>query len=203
MTRAQDLLPAIIGLGLLILVAAPASRAADNPCLECHAKVLDKPVVHAAAKRRCTKCHEDAKADVPHDAKDSPRPRRLGDSPDLCMGCHEQELFVGKFVHAPVGAGKCLGCHDPHASEYVALLKTKPATLCLDCHDSVKKKPHVVASFSQRGHPLGDGETQAEDPLRPGTPFYCAGCHEPHRSEYRSLMRWNPAQMSCQKCHQM
>jgi len=203
MKRVHDLLPVIIGLGLLALGAAPGGRAADNPCLECHAKVVDKPVVHAATERSCTKCHRDAKAGVAHDGPGNPPLAKLDDSPKRCLTCHDEAEFAGKFTHAPVAEGKCLGCHDPHASDYPGLLKAKPATLCLDCHESVKKGPHMVSGFSRRGHPLGDGDTQAEDPLRPGNPFYCVACHEPHRSEFRSLLRWDPAQMTCQKCHQM
>jgi predicted CXXCH cytochrome family protein len=202
MNRLHRLLPAIACLGLLVLAVAPASQALDQGCGECHAKLLDKPVVHAAAQRRCTACHDDAKQGVRHDGPGNPPLRRLDDSPDRCMSCHEAEEFTGKFTHAPVAEGKCLGCHDPHASEQKGLLKTAPAALCLDCHPNVKKGPHVVAGFSQRGHPLGDGDTQAEDPLRPGNPFYCAGCHEPHRSEWRTLLRWDPTKMSCQVCHQ-
>lgn len=201
MNRLQRLMTALACAGLVVL--APNVRAADEGCLECHAELMQKPVAHAAAQRRCTRCHEDAKAGVAHDGKGNTPLRRLEDSPDQCLRCHEAEEFTGKFTHAPVAEGKCLGCHDPHASDNPGLLKMAPAALCLDCHPNVKKGPHVVAGFSQRGHPLGNGDTQAEDPLRPGNPFYCASCHEPHRAEFRSMLRWDPAQMSCQKCHPM
>ncbi len=108
-------------------------------------------------------------------------------------------------MHGPVAAGKCMDCHDPHASDNAGLLKKEPAALCLDCHADVKKKPHVDRRVLRRRAPAGrreEGEA-AEDPLRRGKPFYCASCHEPHRSELPRLNRFGKGMSACQKCHKM
>ena len=40
-------------------------------------------------------------------------------------------------------------------------------------------------------------------PLRPGKPFYCVSCHEPHRSEQPRLNRVGQGMNSCSKCHKI
>jgi predicted CXXCH cytochrome family protein len=82
-------------------------------------------------------------------------------------------------------------------------LKAEPATLCLDCHPDIKKGPHVIAGFTRSGHPLGNDKKEAQDPLRPGKKFYCASCHEPHRSELPKLNRFGKGMVACQQCHKM
>ena len=152
----------------------------------------------------CKTCHDqlDATA-VPHRSTGK-APKGLSAEPQaLCGSCHEKSQFEGKFVHGAVAAGRCTGCHDPHSSDNVGLLVKPPVALCLDCHADVKKKPHVIVGFSGGGHPLGDATKakQAADPLRSGKPFYCAACHEPHRSERPQLNRFDKGMGSCQKCH--
>lgn len=185
--------------------ALPA-HAQEVDCTKCHADVTEKKFVHAALEKGCKTCHAQLDAS-------SKRHKSMGkfehglkaEAPALCTGCHEEKLFDGKVVHGPVASGKCLECHDPHASDNVGLLTKEPAALCLDCHADIKKKPHVIVGFSGGGHPLGDvkKDKEVQDPLRPGKPFYCAACHEPHRSELPNLGRFPKGMGTCQKCHKI
>ena len=183
-----------------------ASHAQGSACVPCHAGITQNKVVHAPAYGGCATCHSELDATaVPHKSKGKVAGGLSADVPALCTKCHERKLFEGKFVHAPVAGALCLTCHDPHASDQVGLLKKEPATLCLDCHPDIKKTPHVVAGISGKGHPLGDEAKwkEATDPLRPGKKFYCASCHEPHRSDQPKLTRYGSGMSSCQKCHKM
>jgi predicted CXXCH cytochrome family protein len=87
----------------------------------------------------------------------------------------------------------------------MALLKKKPAEVCLECHPDVPKKPHAVAGFSAKGHPLGLGAKAVKDLGRPGKPFYCGSCHVPHSSDGPRLLRFNAksAMALCTNCHKM
>lgn len=191
---------------ILVATLALPARAADNPCLACHAALAQKKVVHAAVHMGCGSCHAKLDASVvPHKPTGKFAKGLSAEVPALCADCHDKDLFEGKVVHGPVAAGACLGCHNPHASDHQGLLKTEPATLCLDCHSDIAKGPHVIAGFTRSGHPLGNEKKgkEADDPLRPGKKFYCAGCHEPHRSELPKLNRFGKGMVSCQKCHKM
>jgi predicted CXXCH cytochrome family protein len=183
--------------------ALPA-RAQDVDCTQCHADLINKKVVHAAVQMGCRTCHAEIDVSVvPHKSKGKFAKGLPAEPPALCNTCHESKMFQGKLVHAPVAAGMCVACHSPHASDNVGLLTKEPTALCLDCHSDVKKRPHVVVGFSGGGHPLGDAKKPKEvtDPLRPGKPFYCAACHEPHRSDLPRLSRFAKGMSSCQGCH--
>lgn len=176
----------------------------DKACLECHAAVAQKKVVHAALEKGCVYCHAEIESNaVPHKIKGKTAKERSVDGSAMCDECHEKKLFEGKVVHGPIAVGNCLGCHHPHASDFKGLLKMEPVALCLDCHPDIKKGPHVIAGFTRSGHPLGNEKKEAQDPLRPGQKFYCVSCHEPHRSELPKLNRFGLGMVSCQKCHKM
>ncbi len=169
-------------------------------CLGCHGKLMaDKKNAHKAiGDKGCTACHE------AHSGKHG---KLLKEAlPQLCQSCHDKKNFTGKVLHSPAKGGKCLSCHNPHGSNNTGLLKKAPAETCLDCHDEVKEAPHMIAGFSRKGHPIGDEKPgkPAEDPLRPGKPFYCASCHNPHSSDFPKLLRQDPqlGMMACQKCHE-
>jgi predicted CXXCH cytochrome family protein len=189
---------------VLILAFALPVSAQEADCVQCHGDLATKKVVHAAVQMGCRTCHDQLDATtVPHKSKGKAPKGLSAESPALCGNCHEKKQFEGKVVHAPVAAGMCTGCHDPHSAANVGLLVKPPAALCLDCHADVKKKPHVIVGFSGGGHPLGDATKAKEvaDPLRSGKPFYCAACHEPHRSQRPRLNRFDKGMGSCQKCH--
>lgn len=186
----------------------PEAHAQGKPCAECHAAIVQKAVAH----KDCAGCHAGLDASVtPHKSPGKSAKDLAAEGPGMCLKCHDAKLFRGKVAHAPVEAGMCLVCHNSHSSDYQGLLRLDKAFLCLDCHPDVAKGPHVIAGFSRSGHPLGDvplgkdaggNPKPAEDPLRPGKTFYCAACHEPHRSEHARLMRFPGKGMAiCQTCH--
>jgi len=184
---------------------AQSAQANDAACLKCHGHLTDKkPVVHAAVEMGCAICHAQLDTgSVPHQSKGKAAKGLAAEGSALCIKCHEKKLFEGKIMHAPVTGGQCLGCHNAHASEHQGLLVKEPAALCLDCHPDIKKGPHVISGFSQRGHPLGNEKKVAQDPLRPGKKFYCAACHEPHRADQPKLNRFGKGMTSCQNCHKL
>ena len=192
----------------LLLAAAltPSAQAQNAECLKCHAALAQKKVLHSALQMGCVTCHAEIDASaVPHKSKGKIAKGLSAEAPALCLNCHDRKMFEGKVTHGPVAAGMCLGCHNPHSSDHQGLLKKEPAALCLDCHPEIKQGPHVIAGFSRSGHPLGEPYKgkEAEDPLRPGKKFYCASCHEPHRSELPNLSRFGKGMASCGKCHKI
>ena len=202
MATEKKLLSGFIFALLLAAACAPPAQAQNAECLKCHAGVADKKVVHGALNMGCATCHSEIDASsVPHKFKGKFAKGLSAEGPALCAKCHDKKLFEGKFIHAPVAEGMCLGCHNPHSSDNQGLLKKSPAALCLDCHPDIAKGPHVIAGFSRSGHPLGNDKKEVQDPLRPGKIFYCAGCHEPHRSELPKLTRYGNGMAACQKCH--
>jgi predicted CXXCH cytochrome family protein len=204
MMTERNLLAQITCALVLALAFELPVQAQDNACLKCHADLAGKKVVHAAVLMGCASCHSEIDAGVmPHKSKGKIAKGLSAEAPALCANCHDKTLFDGKVVHVPVAGGMCLGCHNPHSSDNQGLLTKEPATLCLDCHPGIKKGPHVVAGFSQKSHPLGNEKKEANDPLRPGKKFYCASCHEPHRSDRPKLNRFGKGMDSCQKCHKM
>lgn len=184
---------------------ALSAIADDAQCSKCHAPLFQRKSVHGAVPMGCRTCHVEMDAASPHQVRGKVAKGLAGEPLALCNDCHEKRLYEGKVVHAPVAAGICLVCHDPHASDHAGLLRKPPATLCLDCHPEIAKTPHVIAGFSRSGHPLGEEgrERPAQDPLRPGKKFYCAACHEPHRSELPALNRFPKGMSSCRNCHRM
>lgn len=170
----------------------------DQPdlCYGCHDKALfAKKNVHAAVGMGCTGCHN------PHSSKN---PKLLtAEVPGLCFTCHDKAAFSRKYVHAPVAGGMCLSCHNPHSSDAMALLTKAPEQVCLDCHAAVPKKPHAVAGFTSRGHPVGS--SYKKDPKRPDKPFYCGSCHDPHSADSPQLFRYGAKSSMglCTQCHKM
>lgn len=185
---------------VLTLVCLTSAHAQEKVCLECHDDIAKKVVSH----KSCTGCHANQTArSAPHGPAGKSAREIAAAGPGMCMSCHDKKLFQGKMVHGPVAAGQCLLCHDNHASDQVALLKMNPVELCLDCHPDVKTSGHRLSQFSNNGHPLGNGNRQLDDPSRPGKKFYCASCHEPHRSDRIKLTRYGREMDSCMNCHKM
>jgi predicted CXXCH cytochrome family protein len=185
---------------------ATTTSGTDAECLRCHSALTQKKVVHGAVSIGCASCHPGMDAASPHQSKGRFPKGLAKDAVAVCIDCHEQALYEGKVVHAPVATGTCILCHDPHASDHLGLLRKPPVAQCLECHAEVAKAPHVVAGFSRAGHPLGEtapGRAPKEDPLRPGRPFYCVSCHEPHRSALPRLMKSRNGMASCQACHRI
>lgn len=180
--------------------STPFGLAAAEPvlCMNCHdGQKFKKKTVHGAPEKGCFVCHE------PHSSKQNNLLKAA--VPQLCVSCHKERTYYGKGLHSAVSGGRCLKCHGPHGSDQSVLLVKPPAETCLECHDDIKEAPHMLAGFSRKGHPIGDEKRPqpAADPLRPGKPFYCASCHEPHKSDFPKLLRMDPKQgmNACLKCH--
>lgn len=187
--------------------AALQAGAAEAECLTCHRALAETKAVHAAVHMGCKACHShlDATA-VPHKVASNLAKGLATPPPALCYGCHDRASFERRFTHAPAAAGLCVTCHDPHGAASTGLIRKPGSTLCLDCHSEVTKRQHVLADFSGKGHPLGDEPkaAPAQDPLRPGRPFYCGSCHEPHSADHARLNRLDPKSTTtfCRKCHE-
>ncbi|HSB33825.1 MAG TPA: cytochrome c3 family protein [Nitrospirota bacterium] len=152
-------------------------------CYGCHDPgMFSKKVVHPALGMGCTSCHD------PHSSPNIKLLKSL--PPSLCFTCHDNAGFTRKTVHPPVAAGECLTCHAPHASDEMALLPNKPVEVCLMCHGDVDHWPHF---FSQTA-------AQRQDPTRPGKPFYCGSCHNPHSTTRPGLVKFN-SEKFCVHCH--
>lgn len=167
-------------------------------CYECHEKEpFAKKTRHAALAGGCTGCH---------DAHSSKHEKLLTEDPaTLCFICHERKDFEAKVKHAPVAEGMCAACHEVHASDHASLLARPHTEVCLACHARVKKTPHATAGFSGAGHPVGGEKANLLDPARPGQPFYCGSCHDPHKSDQPRLSRFDQRAPTgfCQKCHKI
>ena len=194
-----------IACAFLLAGALVAQAFAQTPdCIQCHADIAKKKVVHAAVQMGCNTCHSELDASaVPHKSNGKFPKGLKAEGAAVCTVCHEPKMFEGKLVHAPVAAGMCTACHNPHSSDNAGLAPKAPAEQCLECHADVKKRPHMIIGFSGGGHPLGDAKKEVADPTRVGKPFYCAACHEPHRGDRARLMRFDKGMASCQKCHKI
>jgi predicted CXXCH cytochrome family protein len=179
-------------------VASGLSASQPALCVSCHDKPkFTKANRHSAPAKGCTGCH------TAHVSKEEKLLK--SEVPALCYSCHEESLFKAKFRHRPVARGACLDCHDAHSTEHPVMLITAIEVICLECHSEVKEQPHLVAGFSNKGHPLGDEKTTtpAADPLRPGKQFYCGSCHQPHKADFPKLNRLDPSSTTfCQRCHE-
>ncbi|MGE5807630.1 MAG: cytochrome c3 family protein [Nitrospirota bacterium] len=155
-------------------------------CYGCHDKAMfSKKNVHPAIGMGCTSCHN------PHSSENDKLLKAT--PPKLCFTCHDEAGFTKKTVHPPVAAGECLTCHTPHASDEMALLRNKPVDVCLMCHGDIDHWPHFHSQTA----------AQRQDPTRPGKPFYCGSCHNPHSTDGPTLFRFKFRQQRdlCINCH--
>jgi DmsE family decaheme c-type cytochrome len=102
--------------------------------------------------------------------------------PELCYGCHQEQLAKASFPsHHPVKEGKmgCSDCHNPHDE-----LQTEELArdLCLECHARyqgpfVFEHAPVEEDCSICHDPHG---SVADNLLLQNEPFLCLQCHESH-----------------------
>ncbi len=161
----------------------------DQPtlCYGCHdSSLFTKKDVHPALSMGCTVCHN------PHSSAYAKL--LVAQPPELCFTCHDKAGFTNKLNnHLPVAQGKCLICHTPHSSDEMALLLKKPMDVCLGCHENI----------THGGHNTMTPGKELQDPLRPGKPFYCGTCHNPHGSNGVLMFRFDAqsAKSLCEHCH--
>lgn len=101
-----------------------------------------------------------------------------------CLSCHAK-LKEPQFVHAAVALG-CQTCHKPvegkshpDQQQSIMLIQDMPG-LCFTCHTQSKFQDKVM-------HP----------PVKSGA---CTGCHDPHSSNIKRILR-NKMPQLCYNCH--
>jgi predicted CXXCH cytochrome family protein len=153
----------------------------------CHALKSTVQYAHSpVATGACVLCHQDVVSNPPLGLKDT--------GPDLCLKCHkEQKSFYNeaRFVHAPVKE-KCIACHNPHGSTTSKFfLNQDQLRLCLGCHMNQEKNPNEIPQISI-----------AKMPHKPVVEGQCAGCHTPHASNFKKLLKDGPQETKlCFSCH--
>jgi len=166
----------LFGLLLLTPLMASAGFELDGmACLDCHAELSEKKVIHSiiADSDSCTMCHAQDNPDL-HGF--DPFAANIGEG--VCSMCHGEFPGSGE-LHYPVADGDCLTCHNPHQSDLAALLTRPQGELCFDCH----------APF--------DSKQKAHAPVASGS---CSDCHDPHRADQPSLLRAVEPEL-CFQCH--
>lgn len=109
---------------------------------------------------------------------------------DECLDCHELAAISpgGTVVHPPFGEKDCGSCHADHGDQERLVLTEAGNALCAQCHE------FAAAAFLAAHRKI---------PATGKAP--CTGCHDPHRSPNRRLLRAElhaPVQAgACEKCH--
>jgi predicted CXXCH cytochrome family protein len=153
----------------------------------CHALKKTVQYAHApVASGACVLCHQNVVSNPPLGLKDT--------GPDLCLKCHkDQKTFYNeaRFVHAPV-KDKCINCHNPHGSTTSKFfLNQDQFSLCLSCHINQEKNPNEIPQISI-----------ARMPHKPVIEGRCTGCHTPHASNFKKLLKDGPQETKlCFSCH--
>lgn len=117
-------------------------------------------------------------------------PAPLPASADECADCHDLAAISpgGTVVHPPFGEKDCGACHADHGDQERLVLKAEGGALCADCHD-----------FAERSF------LAAHKKIAPTGKAGCTGCHDPHRSSTRHLLRallHAPVEEGkCEACH--
>ncbi len=112
--------------------------------------------------------------------QDSPAPPPAAAQAGCVSGDCHGSVLGRSFMHAPTAQQKCVACHVcTDAAKHEFQLAAAPDQLCVTCH-SIKK-------FDFTHEPVKDG--------------HCTGCHDPHGSEFRSLLKADPLGDLCRSCH--
>jgi predicted CXXCH cytochrome family protein len=107
-----------------------------------------------------------------------------------CLECHELAAISpgGTVVHPPFDEKDCGSCHGDHGDAKRLVLTEEGNALCAKCH-AFAEGPFVAAHH--RIAPTGKAS--------------CVGCHDPHRSTGKRLLRPElhaPVKAgACEKCH--
>ncbi len=146
-------------------VMAPASRARETVCFQCHSNVrgqFNLPSHHPVPEGRlaCIDCHPPHKGSAHRGGG-----TLLMSANEACIRCHPAQRGPFVFEHEAVREG-CVMCHNPHGSVNAKMLTVRDANLCLKCH------------FQQvSGGRLLIGGADHTVRLQQGT-CWSAGCHE-------------------------
>lgn len=109
---------------------------------------------------------------------------------EVCYECHKTK-YTKAFDHKPVKDGKCTVCHDPHQSDTPKMLKgTSINDTCLKCHDKTNEAKGVTKFITMNGK-------YKHKPAEKS----CLECHDPHTSNYKTLMKKEVGLEFCLDCH--
>lgn len=162
-----------------------------STCKSCHGSMYNENFVHGPVDAgECGTCHNQQtfsgfkpKFEVEKESK-------------VCFECHDdikEGIAKKKFVHAPVVSGRCTICHSPHASKHEFQLRNSTNQICLACHDDKNDGNHPVVF-----HPYQN----RKDPRNPKRELNCTSCHNPHFSEFKSILSSADGYFAlCQSCH--
>jgi predicted CXXCH cytochrome family protein len=178
-------------------------------CYGCHAESKFRGKSGHTLLGMCTGCHNPHRSDSGKLLK--------SDQPGVCYECHDKAKFAKKYIHGIINVGGCTACHAAHVSDNPSLLMNSVHELCVSCHIKVTKEKHVVAIPGRKRHPIvgvidpstlkmikgtdpknPKRQIEVPDPNVPGKEMTCASCHDPHSSDFRSLLT---QQKICTKCH--
>lgn len=168
----------------------------DSICFTCHNRITSFKNIHGPASVwDCLACHNPETAPNKYNVQAPVR--------DVCFTCHyvqKEDWTQKKYWHGPAATGRCTICHNPHASDNPFWLRKPVWDLCTTCHEDKASGRHVIAAFAfGESHPTKG----VQDPIRPGKELTCAGCHNPHAANTRSLFAFDVKNRFelCGKCH--
>jgi len=170
----------VAGDGDTARINQPAKLPADQSaaiCAACHTagSTMDwAHSEHALADLACSDCHTIHGDGVGASLK--------AEDPELCYGCHQEEMAKASFPsHHPIKEGKmtCSDCHNPHGELQTDELARD---LCLECH------ARYTGPFVFEHAPVEEDCNICHDPhgtvannlLQQNEPFLCLQCHESH-----------------------
>lgn len=165
-------------------------------CLECHEEDqahFDK-TVHAKAFKvgkvpaagECGACHGPRSGHIKEGGKElTIKPSQYA---AVCMQCHQggdRKHWSGS-VHASDDVS-CTSCHSvmQKKSEKGLLSAAREDAVCYKCHSEVRAELN-----KQSHHPVREGKIS------------CSGCHLPHGSMNRTLLKGATVNETCYGCHQ-
>ncbi len=177
----------------------------ESNCFICHKSVMFEKYMHApAANWLCaTSCHNGQSGRFNEKFKGASKFIYPDPIAKTCFECHEKfekRFKKEKYRHEPVDDGRCNKCHNPHGGNDKKFLRYQVWYLCTTCHTEKKSKPHVVTTFSSRGHPTKGKKL----PNNPNEELTCVSCHNPHVSNNGFMLRdymGEGLMLWCNKCH--
>lgn len=149
-------------------------------CYSCHEALNTMSTLHKPMKKgNCLLCHQ------VHNA--TTKKRMISNPPDLCYVCHTEfqaMVDTARSKHSVVLQGTaCITCHTPHQSAQPKLLITAQRDLCLSCHN--KPIQHDSVSVRDIKKELTTNKFIHTEITKNG----CAGCHDPHGSPEKVLLK--------------
>ncbi len=184
----------------------------EGLCTNCHDKTKAKSsmkrektvnfnakYIHDPVKKDCLLCHQEHTSNYKYLLK-----KDISDI-NLCINCHKKSIKMDniRYKHGAIIDSKkgCLECHTAHTSKYKNLLKQTEIKLCLSCHDK-KLKSDEDGSILINMKSYLKTHKNWHFPVKNG----CSRCHNPHSSNYFSLLKSsysqsNPKEFICYKCH--